>query len=144
MKDQNDCVFLRAVDERCFEFVEVRRLVDKVVKFTLGSRILDVIHDFVQHVDAECTWSQLLVKSGVDDLLKYGDDSSEFVAVGDHLCNGLVNTEVESSLDFELLDFIANVFDHFVQLMEVLFVDVNNVCQKIHFILLFLNGCLQF
>jgi hypothetical protein len=69
---------------------------------------------------------------------------SKFIAVGDHLGNGSVNTEVESSLNFELLDFIANVFDHFVQLMEVLLVDVNNVRKQIHFLLLFFNGCLQF
>ena len=146
MEDENDRVFLRAVDERCFQFVEVRRLVDKVVKFTLGSRILDVIDYFLQNMDAERTWSQLLVKSRVDDPLKNGDDSSEFefIAVRDHLGNGSVNTEVESSLNFELLDFIANVFDHLVQLMEVLFVDVNNVCKQICFLLLFFNGCLQF
>jgi hypothetical protein len=60
------------------------------------------------------------------------------------LGNGSVNTEVESSLNLELLDFIANVFDHLVQLMEVLFVDVNNVRKKIRFLLLFFNGCLQF
>ncbi len=144
MKDQNDRVFLWAVDERCFQFIEVRRLVDKVVKFSLNSRILDVIDDFLQNVDAERTWSQLLVKSGVDDPLENGDDSSEFIAVGDHLGNGSVNTEVESSLNSELLDFIANVFDHLIQLMEVLFVDVNNVCKQICFLLLFFNGCLQF
>jgi hypothetical protein len=139
-----DVVFLRAVDERYFQFVEVRRLVAKVVKFTLGRCILDVIYDFLQHVDAERTWSQLLVKRGVDDPLKNADDSSEFVAVGDHLGNGSVNTEVESSLNFELLDFIANVFDHLIQLMEVLFVDVNNVRKQIRFLLFFFNRCLQF
>jgi len=48
-------MFLRAVDERRFHFVEVRKLVDKVVKFILGRRILDVINDFVQHIDAERT-----------------------------------------------------------------------------------------
>ena len=47
-------------------------------------------------------------------------------------------------MNFELLDFIANVFDHLIQLMEVLFVDMNNVHKQIRFLLLFLNGCLQF
>jgi hypothetical protein len=60
------------------------------------------------------------------------------------LRNGSVNTEVETSLNLELLDFIANVFDHLVQLMEVLFVNVNNVRKKIRFLLLFFNGCFQF
>ncbi len=75
---------------------------------------------------------------------KNGDDSSKFIAVRDHLGNGSVDTEVKSSLNFELLDFITNVFDHLVQLMEVLFVDVNNVRKQIRFLLLFFNGCLQF
>ncbi len=90
---------------------------NETVKFVLGSRVLDVMNDCVQHVNTERTWSQLLVEGRIDDPLENGDDSPEFVAVGDHLCNGPVHTEVESSLDFELSDFIADVIDHLVQLM---------------------------
>jgi len=60
------------------------------------------------------------------------------------LCNGPVQAEVESSLDLELLDFIANVFDHRVQLVEMLFLDVNDVSQKIGFLLLCFDGRFQF
>ena len=54
--------------------------------------------------------------------------------------NGSVDAEVKASLNLELGDFIANVLDHPVELVQVLFMDVNNVSQKISFVFLSLNG----
>jgi hypothetical protein len=56
------------------------------------------------------------------------------------LGNGSVNAEVEPSLNLELGDFIANVVDHPVQLMKVLFMNVDNVSQKISFLFLRFDG----
>ncbi len=53
---------------------------------------------------------------------------------------GSVNAEVEASLNLELGDFIANVIDYPVQLVEMLLVDVDNVSQKVSFLFLCLNG----
>ncbi len=128
------------MNERCFQLVEIRRLVDEIVKFVLGRCILNVVNDCVQHVDTEGTRSQLLVESGIDDPLKNGDDGTEFVAVGDDLGNLSVDAEVKASLNLELCNFIANVFDHPVKLMQMLFMDVNNVSQKNSFVFLSLNG----
>jgi hypothetical protein len=50
----------------------------------------------------------------VDDALEDGNDSPEFVRVLDDLGNGSIDTEMESSLNFELPDFIANVVNHLV------------------------------
>ncbi len=47
-------------------------------------------------------------------------------------------------MNFELLDFIANVLDHFIQLVEVLLMKSNDVSQKISLLLLSLNGSFQF
>ena len=63
VKDENDRSFFRAVNERSFQFVKIRRLVNEVVEFVVGSRILNVVNDGVQHVDTERTWSQFLVES---------------------------------------------------------------------------------
>jgi hypothetical protein len=117
--------------------------VDEIVEFVLGSCILNVVNDGVQHVDAEGTWSQLLVEGRIDDPLKNGDDSPKFVAVGDDLGNGSVDAEVKASLNLELGDFIANVLNHPVELVEMLLMDVNNVGQKISFVFLSLNGGFQ-
>jgi hypothetical protein len=43
-------------------------------------------------------------------------------------------------LDLELGDFIANVIDHPVQLVEMLLVDVDNISQKVSFLFLSFNG----
>ncbi len=59
------------------------------------------------------------------------------------MCNGSVNAEVKASLDFELLNFIANVLDHLVQLVEVLFMKPDDVSQKISLLFLGFNGGLQ-
>ena len=128
------------MNERSFQLVKIRRLINEVVELVLGSSILDVVNDCVQNVDTERTWSQFLVESRIDDSLENGDDSTKFVAVGDDLGNGSVHAEVETSLDLELGDFIANVIDHPVQLVEMLLVDVDNVSQKISFLLLCFNG----
>jgi hypothetical protein len=128
------------MNERSFQLVEIRRLVDEIVEFVLGRRILNVVNDCVQHVNTECNRSQLLIEGRIDDPLKNGDDGMEFVAVGDDLGNGSVDAEVKASLNLELGDFIANVLDHPVQLMQMLFMDVNNVSQKISFVFLSLNG----
>jgi hypothetical protein len=63
------------------------------------------------------------------DPLENGDD--KFVGVGDDLGDGSVHTEVETSLNLELLDFVPNVLDHFVQLVKVLFMKLDNVYKKI-------------
>jgi hypothetical protein len=74
------------------------------------------------------------------DGIKNGDDGMKFVAVGDDLGNGSVHAEVETSLDLELGDFFPNVVDHPVQLMKMLLMNVDNVSQKISFLLLHFNG----
>ena len=128
------------MNERGFQFVEIRRLVDEFGEFVLGRCILNVVNDCVQHVNTERTRSQLLVEGRIDDPLKNGDDGTKFVAVGDDLGNGSVDAEVKTSLNLELGDFIANILDHPVELMQMLFMDVNNVSQKISFVFLSLNG----
>jgi len=140
VQDKDNCGFFRAMNERGFQFVEIRRLVDEIVEFVLGRCIVNVVNDCVQHVNTERTRSQLLVEGRIDDLLKNGDDGTKFVAVGDDLGNGSVDAEVKTSLNLELGDFIANVLDHPVELMQMLFMDVNNVSQKISFVFLSLNG----
>ncbi len=144
MKNEIDRMFFRAVNERGLQFVEVRRLVNKVVEFVLGSHVLDVIHDCFQHVHAESTWSQFWIKPLIGDLLEKGDDSPEFVGVGGDLGYGSVNAEVKASLNFELFDFITNVLDHLVQLLEVLLMKSNDISQEICSLFLGFNGGLQF
>ena len=128
------------MNERSFQLVEIRRLINEVVELVLGSGILDVVNDCVQNVDTERTWSQFLVESRIDDSLENGDDSTKFVAVGDDLGNGSVHAEMETSLDLELGDFSPNVVDHPVQLMKMLLMNVDNVSQKISFLFLLFNG----
>ncbi len=65
------------------------------------------------------------------DPLENGNDRPKFVGVGDDLGDGSVHTEVETSLNLELLDFVPNVLDHFVQLVKVLFMKLDNVNEKI-------------
>ncbi len=72
--------------------------------------------------------------------LKNGDDSAKFIAVGDDLGNGSVHAEEKTSVDLELGDFFTNVVDHPVQLMKMLFMEVDNVSQKISFLLLRFDG----
>ncbi len=114
MKNENYRLFFWAVDERSFQFVEVRRLVDEVVEFVICGRVLDVINDGFQDIDAEGTRSQFLIKSQMDDALKDGNDSPELVCVRDDLGNGSIDTEMESILNLELLDFVTDVFNHLV------------------------------
>jgi hypothetical protein len=140
VKNEDYCGFLRAVNERSFQLVEIRRLINEVVELVLGSGILDVVNDCVQNVNTERTWSQFLVESRIDDSLENGDDSTKFVAVGDDLGNGSVHAEEETGVDLELGDFLPNVVDHPVQLMKMLFVEVDNVSQKISFLFLRFDG----
>ena len=128
------------MNERSFQLVKIRRLINEVVEFVLDSRIFNVVNDCVQNVDTERTWSQFLVESRIDDPLENGDDSTEFIAVGDDLGNGPVHAEEKTGVDLELGDFFANVVDHPVQLMKMLFMEVDNVSQKISFVLLHFDG----
>ena len=64
----------------------------------------------------------------------------KFIAVRNDLGNGSVHAEVEPSLYLELGDFIANVIDHPVQLVEMLLVNVDYISQKISFLFLRFNG----
>ncbi len=137
-------MFFRTVNERGFQPVQIQRLVDEIVKFVFGSRVLDVMHDGFQNVHAEGTWSQLLIKGLVDDPLENGNDSPEFVGVGGDLADCSLNAEVEASLDFELVEFIPNILDHFVQLMQVLLVKPDDISQKISLLFLRFNFGFQF
>jgi len=74
---------------------------NEIVKLVCCSRVLDVIEDSFQNVDAESTRSQLLIKCRVDDLLKNGDYGLEFVFVRDDLGNGSIDAEVEARLNLE-------------------------------------------
>jgi hypothetical protein len=56
------------------------------------------------------------------------------------LGNGSVHAEEETGVDLELGDFLPNVVDHPVQLMKMLFMEVDNVSQKISFVLLRFDG----
>jgi hypothetical protein len=56
------------------------------------------------------------------------------------LGDGSVHAEVEASLDLEFCDFFANVVDYPVQLVEMLFMNMDNVSQKISFLLLRFDG----
>jgi hypothetical protein len=84
-----------------------------------------------------------LIKGRVDDSFENGDDSPEFVGVGDDLFDGSVNAEVKTSLNFEFLDFVPNVLNHLVQLVEVLLVKPDNIRKKICLLFLSFNGRLQ-
>ena len=77
VKDEDYCRFFRAVNERSFQLVKIRRLINEVVEFVPGSRILDVVNDCVQNVDTERTWSQFLVESRIDDSLENGERQHE-------------------------------------------------------------------
>jgi hypothetical protein len=61
------------------------------------------------------------------DPLENGYDSLTFVGIGDDMGDGSVNAEMETSLNLELLDFIPNVLNHFVQLVKVMFMKSDNV-----------------
>jgi hypothetical protein len=81
MKDKDYCLFLRAVNEGSFQFVEIGILMNEVVKFVSSSCVLDVIDDSLQDIDSESTRSQLLIKCQMDDSLKNGDHCSKLVGV---------------------------------------------------------------
>ncbi len=110
------------------------------MKFVFG---IDVMHYGLQNVHTESPRSQLLIKGCVDDPLENGNNSPEFVGVGGDLGNCSVNAEVKSSLYLELLNFIANILDHFVQLVEMLFVQPDDVSRKIRLLFLGFNDGLQ-
>ncbi len=102
-------------------------MVDEFVVLVLGSRVLDVVEDGVQNVNAESPWSQFLIKSGIDDSLKNRDHGSELVGVRDDLSNGLVNAEMKAGLNFEGLEFLPDRVNHPVKLVEMLLVDFDDV-----------------
>jgi hypothetical protein len=143
MKNEDDHMFFPAVNERGFQFVEVRRLVNEIVEFVLGSRVLDVMYNHFQYIHAESTWSQFLIKGRIDDSLEDGNDSPEFVGVGGDLGDRSVNAEVKASLNFELLGFVPNVLNHLVQLVEVLLMKPDDINKKICLLFLSCNGSLQ-
>jgi hypothetical protein len=64
----------------------------------------------------------------VNDLLEDGDHSSELVRIQDYLGDRFVDAEVKSGLNLEHLDFSSNVINHSVQLVQVLFIDLHDVC----------------
>ena len=108
-------------------------MVNEVVKPVVGGRILDVMEDCFQNVHAESSRRQFLIKSGVNYSLENRNDSSKFVRVRGDLSNGPVDAEVKTGLNFECLDFFANVVNHLVQLMQVLLMELDDVCEKISF-----------
>ncbi len=117
---------------------------DEVVKFVGCSCVLDVVDNYFQNIDAECTRGQFLVKSRVDDTLEDHRDCPEPFGVQDDLGNGSVNAEMKTSLNLELLKFIANVLDHVIEILKMLFIKASNVCQQICFLLFGLNSNLEF
>jgi len=52
MKDEDYRIFFRAVNERCFLLIEVRRLMNKVLKFVVCNCVLDVVNNFFQNINA--------------------------------------------------------------------------------------------
>ncbi len=58
--------------------------------------------------------------------------------------DGSVNAEMKTSLNLELLDFVSNVLNHFVQLVKMLFMKFDDVGEEISLLLLGLNCSLLF
>jgi hypothetical protein len=81
MKNEDYRLFFRSVNEGSFQFVKIGGLMNEVVKFVFGSRILDVMKDCLQNVSAESPRSQFLIKSLVNDSLENCDYCSKFVCV---------------------------------------------------------------
>ncbi len=119
-------------------------MVNEVVKPVVGGRILDVMEDCFQNVHAESSRRQFLIKSGVDYSLENRNDSSKFVCVRGNLSNGPVDAEVKAGLNFECLDFFANVVNHLVQLMQVLLMELDDVSEKISLLFLGFDGGFEF
>ncbi len=105
----------------------------------LGSRVLDVVEDGVQNVNAESPWSQFLIESCIDDSLENRHHGSELVGVRDDLSNGLVDAEMKAGLYLEGFQFLPDSINHPVKLVEMLLVDFDNVCEQISFLLLSFN-----
>ena len=74
---------------------------NEIVELVFGSRVLDVVEDGVQNVNAESPWSQFLIEGGVDDSLENLHHGLEFVSVQNDLSNGLVNTKMKARLYLE-------------------------------------------
>ncbi len=85
-----------------------------------------------------------MIRGQIYDSLEDGNDSPEFVGVRGDLGDGSVNAEVKTSLNFELSDFVPNVLNHLVQLVEVLLMKSDDISEKISLLFLSLNGGLQF
>jgi hypothetical protein len=102
---------------------------NEVLEFIGCCCVLDVVNNGLQNLDAKCARSQLWVKGRVDDSFENSYDCPELVGVRDNLDNGSVNAEMETSLNLESLELVANVFNHVIQLVEVLVVKANDVNQ---------------
>ncbi len=100
---------------------------NEIVEFVFGSRVLDVVEDGVQNIDTESPWSQFLIKSGIDDSLENRHHGSELVGVRNDLSNGLVDAEVKTRLYLEGLYFLPDGVNHLVKLVEMLFVEFDDV-----------------
>ncbi len=74
---------------------------NEIVELVLGSRVLDVVEDGIQNINAESPWSQLLIEGGVNDSLRNRHHGSEFVCVQNDLSNGLVDTKMKARLYLE-------------------------------------------
>ncbi len=75
------------MNEGSFEFVEIGRLVNDIVKFVCCRCVLDVIDDGFQSINTECTRSQLSIKTLVYDPLNNCNASPKLVGVQDDLGN---------------------------------------------------------
>jgi len=67
---------------------------NEVMKFVVSSRILDVMEDCLQNVEAESTRSLFLVKCRVDYSLEYCDHCSKLVCVQNDLGDSSVDVEM--------------------------------------------------
>ncbi len=94
MKNEDYRLFFRSVNDGSFQFVKIGWLVNEVVKFVVGSCILDVMKDCLQNINAESPRSQCLIKCRVNDSLKNRDYCSKLVCVRNDLGDSSVNAEM--------------------------------------------------
>jgi hypothetical protein len=127
VKNEDYRLFFWAMNERNFKFVKVGRLMNEVVEFVFGSRVLDVVEDGVENINTESPWSQLLIESGIDDSFENRDHCSELVGVRGDLSNGLVDAEMEARLYLEGLQFLPDGVNHLIKLVKVLFMELDDV-----------------
>ncbi len=93
----------------------------KLWKFFFACNVLDVLHNCCQHISAESSQSQYLVKSrDDDDVCKCSNYSQKFVLVRGNFCNDPVHAQLELLLHLYYLKFITDFIVNVIQLMEVL------------------------